>query len=149
MNHTDSHVQENETFQSVILNDRPPVLANYPHAKIVGNMVYFSAFSSRQADNSRVGVTFFPDGSFTTDIVLQTRAVIENLKGAMESLGSTLENLVDITVYLTDLTTISLFNKTYNEYFSKEKGPTRSVIKVAALPHPSILVEMRAIGYLP
>lgn len=67
----------------------------------------------------------------------------------MEGLGSSLSNIVDLTVFLADMSQYKEFNQAYNEYFSSESGPSRTTIGVAALPHPSLLIEIKAIGLLP
>ena len=72
-----------------------------------------------------------------------------SLKATMESLNSSLDMLVDLTIFLTDMSLYKEFNATYNEYFTKESGPARSCIGVASLPHPSLLIEIKAVGMIP
>ena len=67
----------------------------------------------------------------------------------MESLNSSIDNLVDLTIFLKDITLYKEFNEIYNEYFTAESGPARSCIGVAALPHPSLLIEVKATGVVP
>ncbi|KAL3895539.1 MAG: hypothetical protein SGCHY_004638, partial [Lobulomycetales sp.] len=93
------------TAKSIILPaTNAPALANYPHAKQVGQTIYLSGISSRNPDNKTwKGVTERADGSVDLDIREQSRAVIENIKTILASVGSGLEALVDVTVYLVDM----------------------------------------------
>ncbi|MCE7935783.1 MAG: RidA family protein, partial [Chlorobi bacterium CHB2] len=67
------------------LGDRAQALANYPHARRVGDFIYVSGVSSRRLDNTHAGVTIKEDGSVQLDIREQTRAVIENIKAILEA----------------------------------------------------------------
>ncbi|KAJ1531209.1 hypothetical protein HK096_007634, partial [Nowakowskiella sp. JEL0078] len=97
-------------------------LANYPHARVFGGLVYVSGISSRRADGSwdvffssillRVRkVVENEDGSFTLDICQQTKAVIENIKVVLEAAGSGLDKLIDLTVFLVDMKDYEGMNK--------------------------------------
>ncbi|HEX7706135.1 MAG TPA: RidA family protein, partial [Thermoanaerobaculia bacterium] len=79
------------------------------------------------------------------DIDVQTRAAIENVKAILEDAGSSLERVVDVTVYLTDMERdFPTFNAVYGEYFGTIQ-PTRTTVGVDSLPTP-IAVELKVIA---
>lgn len=128
----------------VILDDRAQALARYPHARVAGGFVWVSGISCRRPDNTHEGVTVHADGRVDKDIRAQTRAVLENIRAILQAAGRDLEHVVDITVYLTDMRDYAGMNEIYNTYFTKEGGPARTTVGVRELPHPNLLVEMKA-----
>ncbi|KAJ3220025.1 hypothetical protein HDU67_007758 [Dinochytrium kinnereticum] len=101
----------------ILLKDRAGGLANYPHARKYNGLVYVSGISSRRADNTWEGVEELPDGSWKLDIAEQTRAVITNIEFILKAAGSSLEHLVDLTVFLVDMKDYKIFNEVYNTFF--------------------------------
>jgi 2-aminomuconate deaminase len=138
----------NNRSRPVILDDRAQALARYPHARIVGSTIYVSGISSRRADNTHDGVTLHADGTKTLDIKAQTRAVLQNIDVILKAAGADLGHVVDITVFLVDMKDYAGMNEVYNEFFTKELGPARTTVAVHQLPHPNLLVEMKAIAHL-
>lgn len=132
--------------EAYILPDRARALAHYPHARRVGELIFVSGTSSRRPDDSHEGVTLHPDGSVSTDIRAQTRAVMENLRVILEAAGADLEHIVDCTVFLVDMADYAGFNEVYNEYFEAATGPTRTTVAVHQLPHPHLLVELKVVA---
>lgn len=132
----------------IILEDRASALAHYPHARRVGDLLFVSGVSSRRPDNTHVGVTVHADGRVEKDIRLQTAAVIENIRAILQAAGGDLENLVDITTFLVDMADFAGYNEVYNRYFEQRTGPSRTTVAVKELPHPNLLIEMKAIAAL-
>ncbi len=130
----------------IIVPDRPGALANYPHARRVGDLLFVSGISCRQPDNSHVGVQTDDDGTIHRDIAVQTRAVIDNISAILEAAGATLDDLVDLTVFLVDMDHYDGFNAVYNEFFDAATGPARTTVAVAELPHPNLAIEIKAIA---
>ena len=131
---------------SYILNDRAGALAHYPHARKANGFIYVSGVSSRRPDNTHVGVTIHEDGTVERDIREQTRAVIENIRAILNAAGADLENLIDLTVFLVDMADYPGMNTVYNEYFNAETGPARTTVAVKQLPHPNLLIEIKAVA---
>jgi 2-aminomuconate deaminase len=78
-------------------------------------------------------------------IEVQTRAAIENVKAILEEAGSSIDKVLDVTVYLTDLKRdFDAFNRVYGEYFARVQ-PTRTTVGVDSLPTP-ISVELKVIA---
>ena len=132
--------------RAVILDDRAQALARYPHARVAGDFIFVSGISSRRPDNSHDGVTIHADGRVEKDIRAQTKAVIENVRVILRAAGADLDNVVDITVYLTEMKDYAGMNEVYNTYFTKEAGPARTTVGVRELPHPNLLVEIKAVA---
>ncbi|KAF9909252.1 hypothetical protein EC991_008889 [Linnemannia zychae] len=133
----------------IILKDRAQALAHYPHGRIANGMIYVSGISSRRLDNTYEGVKENEDGTFELDIKAQTKAVIENIKVILESRGASLANIVDMTVFLTDMKDYGAMNQVYNQYFDAETGPSRTCVGVLTLPSPKLLIEIKAIALAP
>lgn len=134
--------------ESFVVDGRAGALASYPHVRRVGNLLFVSGTSSRRPDNTHVGVTIHDDGTVERDIRAQTRAVIENIDRLLRAAGADLSHVVDLTTFLTDMADFKGYNSVYNEFFDAASGPTRTTVEVSALPHPHLLIEMKAIAAL-
>jgi 2-aminomuconate deaminase len=132
-----------------ILKENAQPLGHYPHLKRVGNFLYVSGTSSRRPDNTHVGATQKADGSWELDIRLQTEAVIKNIESILQSAGVELSDLIDITTFLVDMKDFKGYNEVYGRFFNHETGPTRTTVAVSELPHPNLLIEIKAIAYKP
>ena len=132
----------------IILDDRAGALANYPHARRAGDLLFVSGISCRQPDNSHVGVEVGLQGMIHRDIARQTHAVIDNLQAILDAADAGLADLVDLTVFLIDMDDYDGFNEVYNEYFDAQTGPARTTVAVDELPHQNLAVELKAIAAL-
>ena len=142
------------TSTPIIVAGRAGALANYPHARRVGDFIFVSGISSRRADNSHDGVTIERDAAgevvrVTKDIGAQTRAVLTNIEVILAEAGATLADVVDCTVFLVDMADYPGFNAVYNTVFDAKTGPARTTVGVQQLPHPNLLVELKVIAYQP
>lgn len=135
---------------SKVLKDKATPRGAYPHLRRAGDFIYVSGMSSRRKDNTFAGVNVIDEmGSIELDIREQTRAVIENIKDALATEGATLADVVDITSFLVNMNDFAGYNEVYAEYFTKETGPTRTTVAVHQLPHPHLVVEIKAVVYFP
>ncbi len=135
-------------IENKTLEDRAKPLGNYPHLKRVGDFIFVSGTSSRRPDNTHEGADRNEDGSWTLDIRKQTKAVIENIATLLASANAGLEDVVDITTFLVDMKDFKGYNEVYSEYFDF-RGPTRTTVAVHQLPHPNLLIEIKAMAYKP
>lgn len=119
----------------------------FPHVKVVGDLVFVSGTSSRRPDNTFAGAEADALGTTTLDIRAQTRAVIENLRAILRSVGADLEDIAQITAYLVNMNDFGGYNEVYAQYFDAH-GPTRTTVAVHQLPHPHLLIEIQAIATL-
>jgi len=120
----------------VIKTDRAPKpVGPYPHARRVGDLLFLSGIGPRDPKGGPI-----PKG-----IEAQTRACIENIRAILEDAGSSLDKVLDVTVYLTDMKgDFDRFNEVYAEYFGHVQ-PTRTTVGVDSLPTP-IDVELKVIA---
>ena len=120
----------------------------YPHVKRAGDFLIVSGTSSRRADNSIAGAEVDAMGTTHLDIRVQTRAVIENVRDVLQAAGASLRDIVEITSYLVNMNDFAGYNEVYAEYFDCD-GPARTTVAVHQLPHPHLLIEIRAVAYAP
>jgi len=127
----------------------PEPVGAYPHARKVGNLLFLSGVGPRKRGSKEIpGVTLDGNGNITAyDIEQQCHSVFHNVKLILEASGSRWENLVDVTVYLTNMKKdFTVFNTIYAEYF-KENQPCRTTVEVNALPTP-IAIELKCIAMI-
>ncbi|MFZ6014288.1 MAG: RidA family protein [Bacteroidota bacterium] len=125
----------------------PEPVGLYPHARKVGNLLFLSGVGPRKRGSKEIpGVTLDSNGNITAyDIEQQCHSVFQNVKLVLEAAGAKWEDLVDVTVFLTDMKKdFPTFNKVYAEYF-KENQPCRTTIEINALPTP-IAIELKCIA---
>jgi 2-aminomuconate deaminase len=130
-----------------IVEHKAKPLGNYPHIRQVGDFIYISGTSSRKPDNTHVGADLDENGNWQLDIKAQTKAVIENIRELLISVGADLSNIIDITTFLVNMDDFKGYNEVYSTFFNHETGPTRTTVAVFQLPHPNLLIEIKAIAY--
>jgi 2-aminomuconate deaminase len=118
----------------------------FPLAKRVGDFVYVSGTSARPPDNTIAGASVDELGTTDLDIRAQTRAVLDNIAGVLQSHGARLADLVQVTTYLVNMNDFGGYNEVWAEYFD-ESGPTRTTVAVHQLPHPHLLIEVQAVAH--
>ena len=140
-----------ETFmqmKSSVLPDKATPRGRYPHIKRAGDFLFVSGTSSRRADNTIAGADVDELGTTRLDIRAQTRAVIENLRDILASAGAELRDIAEISIFLVNMNDFAGYNEVYGEFFDYD-GPARTTVAVHQLPHPHLLIEMKAIAYKP
>ncbi len=118
----------------------------FPHVKRVGDFIYVSGTSSRRSDNSFEGVEVDEFGTTNLDIKAQTKAVLENINDILKEENASLDDVIDITSFLVNMNDFGGYNEIYAQYFDYE-GPTRTTVAVHQLPHPHLLIEIKAVAY--
>jgi 2-aminomuconate deaminase len=134
--------------ESKVLEGKARPRGRYPHVKRAGDFLFVSGTSSRRADNTIAGAEVDEAGTTRLDIREQTRAVIENMRDILDSVGARLENVVEVTTYLVNMNDFAGYNEVYGKYFGND-GPARTTVAVHQLPHPHLLIELRAMAYKP
>lgn len=124
----------------------------FPHAKRIGNLLFLSGIGPRKRGSKEIpGVTLDPVGNAVSyDVEAQCRAVFENVRLVLEDAGANWNDIVDVTVFLTNMKKdFPIYNKLYAQYFSGDgkPNPTRTTIEVGALPTP-IAIELKVIAAL-
>jgi reactive intermediate/imine deaminase len=127
--------------------DAPVPLGSYSHAVKAAGLIFVSGQGARSAQTGKeVGVTLDEDGNVTSyDIKVQTKAVLENLKFILEKSGSSMQDLVDVSVFLNDMADFQAYNQVYAEYFNFPDPPARTTVQVAGLPGKNF-IEIKAIA---
>jgi 2-aminomuconate deaminase len=136
-----------KSFQS---SRAPEPVGAFPHAKRVGNLLFLSGIGPRKRRKKDIpGVTLDSAGHVVGyDIEAQCRAVFENVRLVLEDAGANWNDIVDVTVFLTNMKKdFPAYNKLYAQYFSGDgkPNPTRTTIEVGALPTP-IAIELKVIA---
>ena len=134
--------------ESKVIEGRAKPRGKYPHVKRAGDFLIVSGTSSRRADNSIAGAEADGFGTTHLDIRIQTRVVIENVREILRTMSADLSDIVEITSYLVNMNDFAGYNEVYGGFFS-EDGPARTTVAVHQLPHPHLLIEIRAVAYKP
>lgn len=127
----------------------PEPVGAFPHAKRVGSLLFLSGIGPRKRGSKTIpGVTLDAGGDILEyDITAQTLAVFENVRFVLEDAGARWDDIVDVTVFLTDMKRdFPTFNALYAEHFQTNQ-PTRTTIEVGSLPTP-IAVELKVIAVI-
>ena len=127
----------------------PKPVGFYPHAKKVGNFLFLSGVGPRSVKSKEIpGVCLNKNGEIDSyDIEKQCLSVFENVRAILNDSGSCWENIVDVTVFLTNMRDdFNTFNRIYGDHF-KEPFPTRTTVEINRLPTP-IAIELKVIASL-
>ncbi|MEZ5031958.1 MAG: RidA family protein [Saprospiraceae bacterium] len=136
------------TTRSTVVSGKATPRGKFPHIKRAGDFLFVSGTSSRRPDNTFEGVEVDAMGTTNLNIRAQTRAVIENIRDILASEGAGLEDLVEISTFLVNMNDFGGYNEVYGQYFD-QNGPTRTTVAVHQLPHPHLLIEIKAVAYKP
>lgn len=120
----------------------------FPHYRRGGDFIFVSGTSARRADDTIAGAERDMSGQLVLDIRKQTRAVLENIRDILVSAGASLSDVVEVSTFLVNMADFGGYNEVYSEFFGYE-GPARTTVAVAALPHPQLLIEIKAVAYRP
>jgi len=129
----------------------PKAVGHYPHARRVGNLLFLSGIGPRHAATDAIaGNEYFADGRVRKyDIQAQAHEVFANVRAVLESSGAGWEDLIDVTVYLTDMARdFKAYNAVWAEHFpDAASAPCRTTLGITALPTP-IAIELKCIALL-
>ena len=134
--------------ESQVVDGKAKPRGKYPHVKRAGDFLFVSGTSARRADNTIAGAEVDSMGTARLDIRSQTRAVLENVRDILHAQGAELKDVVEVTSYLVSMNDFAGYNEVYGEYFGYD-GPARTTVAVHQLPHPHLLIEIRAVAYKP
>lgn len=126
------------TPDSGVLAGKARPRGTFPHFRRAGDFIFVSGTSARRADDSIAGA----------DIRTQTRSVIENIRDILAAAGAGLADVVEVSTFLISMDDFAGYNEVYGEFFGYQ-GPARTTVAVAALPHPHLLIEIKAVAWHP
>lgn len=135
-------------LESKVIEGKAKPRGKYPHIKQAGDFLIVSGTSARRADNTIAGADVDGSGTTRLDIRIQTKAVIENVRDILHCAGANLTDVVEVTTYLVNMNDFAGYNEVYGEFFDFD-GPARTTVAVHQLPHPHLLIEIRAVAYKP
>ena len=137
--------------RAILAAGAPKAVGRYPHARRVGELLFLSGIGPRDpATNAIPGNELFADGRVRRyDIAAQARAVFANVRAVLQAGGARWEDLVDITVYLTDIgNDFAAYNAVWAEHFpDPATAPCRTTLGITALPTP-IAIELKCVAVL-
>jgi 2-aminomuconate deaminase len=133
---------------SKVVEGKAAPLGKYPHVKRAGDFLFVSGTSARRADNTIAGAEANLMDTTRLDIRVQTRSVIENIRDILHSSGAQLQDVVEVSTYLVNMNDFAGYNEVYGEFFGYD-GPARTTVAVHQLPHPDLLIEIKAMAYKP
>ena len=123
--------------KDIVSGRAPEPVGAFPHAKRVGDFLFLSGIGPRKRGTKEI----------PADFEAQVLAVFENVRLVLEDAGARWDDIVDVTVFLTDMKAdFPAFNRLYAEHFATNR-PTRTTVEVGALPTP-IDVELKVIAYV-
>lgn len=134
-------------MNGIVTDTAPKAVGAYPHARRVGNLLFLSGVGPRRpGDNSIPGNVHDEQGHLVSyDIEAQCRQVFANVRAVLEASGARWEDLVDVTVFLTDMQRdFATYNRVYAEFFTTAQ-PCRTTLGITALPTP-IAIELKCIA---
>ncbi|WP_457588229.1 RidA family protein [Ensifer canadensis] len=123
-------------------------LANYPDLRRAGGLLFLSGMSARQADGTIAGTARAADGQATYDVAEQLRVILRKIGETLARNGGSFGDIVDVTVFLTDMRHYRAMNDEYNMWFAAD-GPARTTVGVNELPHPDMVVELKVVARAP
>lgn len=136
------------TPDSAVLEGKARPRGTFPHFRRAGDFIFVSGTSARRADDSIAGAELKSDGAARLDIRAQTRSVIENIRDILAAAGASLADVVEVSTFLVSIDDFKGYNEVYGEFFGYQ-GPARTTVAVAALPHPHLLIEIKAVAWRP
>ncbi len=149
-------MNENQNIVKEVTNEiefnssrAPEPVGLYPHAKRVGNLLFLSGVGPRERGTKKIpGVELDENGNIASyDIETQCHSVFRNIRYILEESGSSWDNLVDVTVFLTNMKDdFPTYNRLYADYF-KDNRPCRTTIEINCLPTP-IAIELKCIAVI-
>jgi 2-aminomuconate deaminase len=129
----------------------PRAVGHYPHARRVGDLLFLSGIGPRNPGDDRINGNVYDaaDRLISYDIDAQVRAVFQNVRTVLEACGAAWEDLVDVTVYLTDMARdFKFYNAIWAEYFPDAgRAPCRTTVGITALPTP-IAIELKCMAVI-
>ncbi len=125
----------------------PEPVGLYPHARKVGNLLFLSGVGPRERGTKKIpGVELNEAGEIVSyNIEAQCHSVFKNIRLILEASGSSWDNIIDVTVFLTNMADdFKTYNRIYAEYF-KDNQPCRTTVEINCLPTP-IGIELKVIA---
>jgi len=126
-----------EKMKKIIFTEKAPApIGPYNQAILVGNMLYTSG---------QIAINPLTNELVLDNIETETKQVMENLKAVLEATEMTFENVIKVSIFISDMNNFSKINDIYGAYFNEATAPARETVQVAGLPK-NVNVEISAIA---
>jgi 2-iminobutanoate/2-iminopropanoate deaminase len=122
----------------IFTNDAPAPIGPYNQAILKGNTLYTSG---------QIAIHPVSGELIVSDIEVETKQVMENMKAILETAGMTFENVVKSTIFILNMNDFGLINSIYGSYFNEKTAPARETVQVSALPK-NVNIEISMIAVL-
>lgn len=124
-------------MKKIIFTEKAPApIGPYNQAVLVGNMLYTSG---------QIAINPLTNELVLENIETETKQVMENLKAVLEAAEMTFENVIKVSIFISDMNNFSKINTVYGAYFNEATAPARETVQVACLPK-NVNVEISAIA---
>jgi len=125
--------------KQIVQTDQAPAAIGPYSQGVVANGLLFTAGQ----------IPLSPDGRLVQgDIQAQARQCLENVRGVLQAAGADVEDLVKVTVFVTDLGDFEAINAVYETFFNGKTPPARSFVQVSALPK-AVGIEVEGVAVIP
>lgn len=124
-------------MRKIIFTDKAPApIGPYNQAVLFGNTLYTSGQIAINPVNGELVLDTIED---------ETKLVMENLKAVLEAAEMTFENVVKVSIFISDMNNFTKINGVYGSYFNEATAPARETVQVACLPK-NVNVEISAVA---
>lgn len=137
-----------DAMESKVVRGKARPRGRFPHIRRAGDFLFVSGTSARRPDNTIEGADVDAMGAASLDIRRQTRATILNIRDILESMNAELKDVIEISAFLVNMNDFAGYNEVYGEFFD-HTGPARTTVAVHQLPHPHLLIEIKAVAWKP
>jgi 2-aminomuconate deaminase len=120
----------------------------FPHVRVAGSHVFVSGTSARRPDDTIEGAEVDARGEVHLDAAVQTHAVLTNVEKVLGTIGLDRGDLVDVTSFLVDMEHFGPYNEVWADFFAGYEPPARTTVAVRQLPHPHLLLEIKAVALM-
>lgn len=124
-------------MKKIIFTEKAPApIGPYSQAVVAGNMLYTSGQIALHPETGEL---------ITSDIETETKQVMENMKAVLEAAGTSFENVIKATIFISNMDDFAKINGIYGSYFDEANAPARETVQVAKLPK-NVNVEISMIA---
>lgn len=127
----------------------PAAVGSYPHARRIGELLFLSGIGPRTPGSNVISGNVYDDNGLLADydITAQCKQVFANVRSVLQASGADWTDLIDVTVYLTDMERdFPTYNRIWAEHFPEPAtAPCRTTLGITALPTP-IAIELKCVA---
>jgi len=120
----------------------------FPRVRVANGFAFVSGTSSRRPDNTIAGAEVDEMGTAKLDISIQTASVLANIETILSTVGLDRSDLVEVSTFLVSMNDFDGYNRAWADFFAGGEGPARTTVAVHQLPHPHLLIEIKAVALL-